>query len=853
MKTDLYNLDLHFTVEPSSLIRAALLTLVALLVATISTLTSEAMARKKKSGAARKGIDGQLALPRHDMDSRPETSPYASPTCTVPFASPLALPKDILLRSPRLHAAYEDNLPELPEISDDVGHVLVHYLHTGTYETLKPKAADDLPRQIAELKTSIQAYAAAKHYDLPDLMKLAEAKIERYGEGLPLPSLLEVARDAHPNLCDNDDWFLNFLRAKIRPHLKDAKALRESDLLDQISNILSPNRVLLRTVLEIFCESYVPKPQPPPPSQQAAPQQPQSQQQQQPSTPGSSRATSPPPAPGTPMSNIDLRSRTISRDDSFPTPSSRKSTKTAVPWPSQDEMSGTNGQHDSPNEASSDPFLPALPVQTSEQVQVEEPLAQSKPVFELDPISETPTVVEHEEPAREAFREVVEEIKVKAHEQVHTEDLAHLAPVLEDKEEKEKQVEKLGPAPTLAKQRERADSGKHIDMDPEPAGEFRALPVLQEGPTSSVPIVISDKVPALEPKINPRAALRQADSGFWSEIDTASEHEQAVVGKEALAPAVVEVEVPLTPPLQEVLPVAEINELDSAPSRAGDDQERDQNKPSVAAPINDKAELDSLNDEAKEEASEPAKEEAETASQPALSALLPSPKPAIALPSKLELPAEILEAVSASVAEDTQEQKEEDKKDQMEKSVFPATHLSQEGPSISKEPEVAEAAPAPKVEVENTVTQGTQEDADKVPDVADTVGPAESQTAEQKPQPESESAASTVEQPQPVPVVVPKASRARSLRSLKNGVMGRGSSSSLHLTLARTRSKFSSSNKNLPVSVSVPAAESSSAPKPEAEAPAIKGKSQSPAVVSGSGGGWKKKLFRYPVLFGRGM
>lgn len=74
MKTDLYNLDIHFTVEPSSLIRAALLTLVALLVATISTLTSEAMARKKKSGAARKGIDGQLALPRHDMDPRPETS-----------------------------------------------------------------------------------------------------------------------------------------------------------------------------------------------------------------------------------------------------------------------------------------------------------------------------------------------------------------------------------------------------------------------------------------------------------------------------------------------------------------------------------------------------------------------------------------------------------------------------------------------------------------------------------------------------------------------------------------------------------------------------------------------------------
>ncbi|KAK4174104.1 hypothetical protein QBC36DRAFT_193067 [Triangularia setosa] len=817
------------------------------------------MARKKKSGAARKGIDGQLALPRQEIDPRPDTSPYASPTCTVPFASPLALPKDVLLKSPRLHAAYEDNLPELPQISDDVGHVLVHYLHTGTYETLKPKSAEDLPRQIAELKTSIQAYAAAKHYDLPELMKLAEAKIERFGEGLPLPSLLEVARDAHPTLSDNDDWFLNFLRVRIRPHLKDPRALRESDLLDQISSILSPNRVLLRTVLEIFCESYVPKPQPAPQPQQAQ-QQSQNQQQQPPSTPSSSRATSPPPAPGTPMSNIDLRSRTISREDSFPTPSSRKSTKTASPWPSQDELIGTEGQPESSNEARSENFLPIL---ASEQAQVEEPLAQSKPVFELDPISETPTVVECDEPAREAFREVVEEIKVKAHEQVHAENLPQgknpefvievpaqqLPPVLEEKEE----VERSGPIPALAKQRERADSGKHIDMDPEPVGEFEALPVLQETPISSVPIVISDKMPALEPKINPRAALRQADSGFWSEIDTASEHEQVVAGKEAPAPSVVEVEVPPTPPPQEVLPVTEINGLDNAPSEAKTQQE-ERIETVVATSAEATAELEAPKEEAKE-ASEPASEPAgeETASQQALSALLPSPKPVTALPSKLELPAEILEAVSGPVADETQEQKEEDKKDQMEKSVFPATHHSLEGPSISKELEVVEAAPTPRVEIENTVTEAAKEGADEVPDIADAAGPAEPQAVEQKPKPEPEPAPSTVEQPQPVPVIVPKASRAKSLRSLKNGVLGRGSTSSLHLTLARTRSKFSGSNKNLPVSVSVPAAESSSTPKPEAEAPVVKGKSQTPAVVSGSGGGWKKKLFRYPVLFGRGM
>jgi hypothetical protein len=222
------------------------------------------------------------------------------------------VPKDILLKSPKLHAAFENQLPELPEIPDDVGHILAHFLHTGTYESLRPKETDPQTRQVEELRTSIRAYSAARAYELPKLMRLAEKRIEKYGDGLSLPNLLEVTKDAHPTLSETDTWFLGYLKSRIRPHLKDPKSLLGSNLLDQISTILSPNRVLLRTVLEMFCERM-------------------EDRAEAPVLEGHAAVVAPPSPPATP-SVLQIRSRTIPRTDS---PPQRK--RSVTPWPSADE------------------------------------------------------------------------------------------------------------------------------------------------------------------------------------------------------------------------------------------------------------------------------------------------------------------------------------------------------------------------------------------------------------------------------------------------------------------------------------------------------------------------------------
>ncbi len=468
----------------------------------------------------------------------PTLSPYGSPACTVPFASPLTVPLDILKKSPKLHAAYEGRLPELPAIPEDVGHVLVHYLHTGTYGSLRPKPTDTLPKQVCELKTSIQAYAAARAYQLPDLMRLAEAKIDKYGDGLPLPALLEVARDAYPTLTEGDSWFLDYLRSRIRPHLKDPKSLLGSNLLDQISSILSPNRVLLRTVLELFCERIVTRPESvtsPGSSIIASPI----------TSPGSSRAVSPLPPPP-PMSLLQLRTRAMFQDES---PPPRKNLK-ATPWPSPDNMSEASWS----TSMSPDQVIPETAPPQFEAKPIPEPTPALAPFPELGPViidvvpppgpSIMASPVVEPELSPPSGPEVKIAIESDTGTEVEPENKLPAEPDVEApaKSELEPEDETI-PKPATGAPRARKDSGKGIDLEP-PLKELDPIPEL---------------TPEIETEFSPQAqihrpVIREADSGFWEAPDVES-------GKE-LAPSLAELE-PVPVPISE--PAPSLAELELVP------------------------------------------------------------------------------------------------------------------------------------------------------------------------------------------------------------------------------------------------------------------------------------------------
>ncbi|KAL1839541.1 hypothetical protein VTJ49DRAFT_1404 [Mycothermus thermophilus] len=485
-----------------------------------------------------------VAAPVKELDARPETSPYASPSCTLPFSNPLTVPLDVLRKCPKLLEAYETRLPELQALSEDVGHVLIHYLHTGTYGSLRPRPTDSMSKQTCELKTSIQVYAAARMYELPGLMRLAEAKIDKYGRGLSLPALLEVARDAYPNLTDDDDWFLDYLRSRIRPHLKDPKSLLSSNLLGQISNILSPNPILLRTLLELFCERSAVRPE-------RAPSPALSSIASPITSPATSRGVSPLPA------TLEARSRSILREES--TTYSEPANLPEVTTPPQIEIKPVPLPVPAPVLAPM-PFAdlgpvivdvvppPGLPIQADIEAQ---PVVESAPELEANPAVEPEVKAAAEAETKTAVEPSAENVpETEASTTVEPAVAAGVKP--EDKTEVEPEIkpetdvpavpevtaaaelepEPIQPAETVKDtlpvvQRERKDSGKDIDLGPI-SRDDSALELVPELETGS----------NLQPPLRP-PLLREADSGFWEGTDVEPAKEvQAAKDKEPVAPVV---------------------------------------------------------------------------------------------------------------------------------------------------------------------------------------------------------------------------------------------------------------------------------------------------------------------------
>ena len=415
------------------------------------------------------------------------------------------MPLDILKKCPRLYAAYEEGSPELSAIPEEVAHVLVHYLHTGTYQTLRPRSTDRPSRQIWELRTSIQTYATARAYELDGLMRLAESKINRFGNGLSLPALLEVARDAYPTLTEGDEWFIDYLRSRIRPHLKDPKSLLGSDLLDQISGILSPHKVLLRTVLELFCERIAVRPE-----SAGSPL----------TSPGGSRPVTPhPPNSTSPASVLDLRSRSIVREDVTPT---RRKTKSLSPPDVVSETASSNEASPEPEPAHAETTHPQPEDNECRSISDLRPaildavLQGELPDGAKDKSAAEPDVETAVEPDTKEEEEEDAEPEAKVGGAVLVPEAATEPQVVKQEEEEETVRDDDGPSPP-----ERKDSGKALEFE-------GAIPNESESAAPEHVAELESESASAKPQVQvPRSAYREVDSGFWetTPVEPAPAHE----------------------------------------------------------------------------------------------------------------------------------------------------------------------------------------------------------------------------------------------------------------------------------------------------------------------------------------
>jgi hypothetical protein len=186
--------------------------------------------------------------------------PYASGTCAVYFASegPLHIPSSLLDENLKQAAQFRDDdsshpLSELwlDEIKLNAGHVISHYLVTGTYQRLQPQEKEYEKRVSAELATAIRVYVATDSLTLPALREMARVEIVHLGEYLNLPALIKVMEEAALSF-DANPGIATYVQSRVLSYSQD-EIIHGSDKADETLDAVgvpdSLSKVLLRSIL----------------------------------------------------------------------------------------------------------------------------------------------------------------------------------------------------------------------------------------------------------------------------------------------------------------------------------------------------------------------------------------------------------------------------------------------------------------------------------------------------------------------------------------------------------------------------------------------------------------------------
>jgi hypothetical protein len=142
---------------------------------------------------------------------------------------------------------------ELLDVDGDIGHTLVHYLYTGTYQTLKLQGVSDLSDSTTEYRRACLVYCTARLYELDSLAEHAVQNMKLFEKGLSIFQILKIARDVYPKLLGDEIWFPKYLKTKIEIAFEaDITIFAQEQFLNHFGEAASFNKVLVEIIVGIL-------------------------------------------------------------------------------------------------------------------------------------------------------------------------------------------------------------------------------------------------------------------------------------------------------------------------------------------------------------------------------------------------------------------------------------------------------------------------------------------------------------------------------------------------------------------------------------------------------------------------
>lgn len=146
-----------------------------------------------------------------------------------------------------------DSYITLSDIHEDIGHTIVHFLYSGSYETIISPLDRGVDCIAREYRRSVLVYEAARTYDIFDLEALARRYIEHFGEALSLFDVLRTAKEVFSTLPDDESWLPHYIKQKLEQSFLVDKSIFTDD---EFFGILGEDRYFSNAIFKMSLEIY---------------------------------------------------------------------------------------------------------------------------------------------------------------------------------------------------------------------------------------------------------------------------------------------------------------------------------------------------------------------------------------------------------------------------------------------------------------------------------------------------------------------------------------------------------------------------------------------------------------------
>jgi hypothetical protein len=144
---------------------------------------------------------------------------------------------------------------ELPEVDEDIGHTLIHFIHTQNWSTLGLGGVPENVRATAEFKRSVLAYCAAVLCGIEQLEELTKSKMEHFRKQISLFDIQEVVVEVSSKLPQNEIYFPEHLYRWAKEILQEHDELMVDErVLNLVGKSSLFDKAVVRSVMEMYSE-----------------------------------------------------------------------------------------------------------------------------------------------------------------------------------------------------------------------------------------------------------------------------------------------------------------------------------------------------------------------------------------------------------------------------------------------------------------------------------------------------------------------------------------------------------------------------------------------------------------------